>query len=209
MKYLLLGVAAGLGFGIALSQWITAPWWLLFGGAALVALSLWRRAPALLWAGALVLGLLTGGSRIPGEDTRRLPLLREITGRVESAPELHASTISFVIRPQGSESRVLVYLPQGIIPPEELAPGTIVRLTGEGDIAQPRGWQEYLNRRGIAGVFWGRSGEVVIPSRSRAACYLVALRYRLLDKLSAAPPEEGAALLAALLLGEGAPPGGI
>ncbi len=196
-RALLPGIAAALGFGLAFGH--IQP----LGPAALgislvfLALGAWRRSAPLLWASALFLGMAAVHPLSPPKHlTFQLPLLRECTGVVVDLPEPTAKKLSFTVEIPSLGVRLLAYGPQDI----SVLPGQRVRLFGQYGVPEPQGWREYLQRRGIQGLFWAEEVEVLEES-PRGVLFWAALAREKLRSLLFALPQQARALLSALLLG--------
>ncbi|MBC7097943.1 ComEC/Rec2 family competence protein [Candidatus Bipolaricaulota bacterium] len=196
------GLVLALALGSAMAGIVGRPDWCLPAALASLALALLRRSPPLLWLAAFFAGLLLWQpSPVPEATRAQIPLLREVTGSVKDIPEPHPETISFSVRPSGLDGDLLVYLRTGTPWQVGLGPGDLVRLSGEGELLDPGGWGEYLKRRGIVGLFWADGVEVLEQGRAGVLRWLGEVRGKLVARLHATVPEQGAELLAALLFG--------
>lgn len=196
-RALLPGIAAALGFGLALGH--LAP----LGGKALGAAALaflgaaWRRSVPLLWVSALFLGLaLVRPTPLPKHLAFQLPLLQECTGTVVDLPEPTAKRLSFTVAVEGLGVRLLAYGPQGL----PIRPGQRVRLFGEYGEPEPEGYREYLARRGIHGLFWAERVEILAEG-PKGLFFWAAVAREEIRELLAPLPARARALLSALLLG--------
>ncbi len=162
-----------------------------------LALAIGRRSAVALWLATFAVGSLLGSSgSSKGEVGYRLFLLREVKGGVASMPEPHPRTLSFVLEHRLSGTRLLVYVPKGT----EIRPGDTALVKGRFE-RPGGGWGEYLGRRGIVGVFWGKEAEVLERGGPSIMGYLFSLRSSLARVISLSFPDEAASLVAALLLG--------
>lgn len=199
MERLALGLAAALAIGLALgSTW--DPGLPAFLAASLVfLLALATRSSLIIVLSVLLVGIALS-PRSSSFLQEQIPLLREVVGRVEGGPEPHRASVSFVLEAAGLGVDLLVYLRTDDPLAVDLRSGSTVRLTGEGELPQGS-WAEYLERRGIAGVFWGETCEVLEEGPGSFLSWICLARLRLLRKLFSTLPPSGAELLAALLLG--------
>lgn len=196
-RALLPGIAASLGFGLALGHMRPLGVLALAPAGLLWALAVRRKSVPFLWASALFLGL--AGVRPPappGPLARQLPLLRECTGYVVDLPEPTPQKLSFTVEIPNLGVRLLAYVPPGL----SVGPGQRVRLLGQYGVPEPAGYREYLARRGIHGLFWAERGEVLSESPGGLLPWAARTRETLRTLLSGLP-EKAQALFCALLLG--------
>lgn len=196
-RALLPGIAAALGFGVALGYtYPLGPWTLLFAAGVLLIAAL-RRSPVLLWLAALFLGMaLVRPAKFPQYLAFQLPFLRECTGVVADLPEATGKKLSFTVEVENLGVRLLAYAPQEVT----VSPGQRVQLFGQYGIPEPAGYREYLARRGIHGLFWAEKVESLEPSTWGLLVWAARARERL-GTLFLGLPERARALLSALLLG--------
>lgn len=193
------GIALALAVGCALGGLtgsIPLPRMAFLGSAPLLTfMALWRRSVVLLWLSFLVAGVLLGAPETI-DKSPRLVFLREVKGEVASPPEPHPKTISFVLDLPHLGTRLMAYVPKDV----DLRPGDTVRV--QGRFERPGGgWGEYLERRGIAGVFWGKELEILERGTPGLMGLFYSLRSHLTGILTRSFPEDAAPLVVALLLG--------
>lgn len=196
-RALLPGIAAALGFGLALGHLAPlGPLGLGVSALFMVLAARYRRIP-FLWAAALFLGVgLVRPTPLPEHLAFQLPLLRECTGRVVDLPEPTAKRLSFTVEVETLGVRLLAYGPQE----NPVSPGQRVRLFGRYDIPEPQGFRDYLARRGIHGLFWAEHVEILEESPGGLLFWAAQARERLRALLRPLP-SRAQALLCALLLG--------
>ncbi len=196
-RVLLPGIAAGLGFGLVFGQFSTLGPWSLPLSAFFLLLAAWRKCAPFLWAASFFLGMgLVRPVPLPKHLELQLPLLRECTGIVVDLPEPTAKRLSFTVEVESLGVRLLAYGPQDLF----VSPGERVRLFGRYGVPEPKGWREYLARRGIHGLFWADRVEVLSESKGGLLFWTARARETLRGLLSRLP-EKARALLSALLLG--------
>ncbi|MFN3346249.1 MAG: ComEC/Rec2 family competence protein, partial [Candidatus Bipolaricaulaceae bacterium] len=196
-RALLPGIAAALGFGLALGHLRPLGPLALAASAFFLLLALWRKAVPLLWLSALFAGMaLVRPHPEPPHLAFQLPRLTECTGVVADVPEPTAKRLSFVVDIEALGVRLLAYGPQD----HPVFPGQRVRLYGQYEAPEPEGYREYLLRRGIQGLFWADQVEVLEEGPNGLLFWAAQAREKMFRLLSAVP-ERARALLGALLLG--------
>ncbi len=196
-RALLPGIAAALGFGVALGfLWPGGPWALLPAALFLLVAAILRWAPG-LWLASLFVGIaLARPPSFPAHLDFQLPLLQECTGYVVDLPEPTAKRLSFTVEVSNLGVRLLAYVPQDL----SVYPGEKVRLFGRYEVPNPEGYREYLARRGILGLFFAERMEILSESQGGILLWAARAREKMRSLLFPLP-EKGRALLSALLLG--------
>lgn len=196
-KALLPGLAAALGFGLALGHLSPLGPLALAVACFLLLVSAWRKSIPFLWAAALFLGMaLVHPPSLPQYLAFQLPRLKECTGVIVDLPEPTAKRLSFVVEVEALGVRLLAYGP----PDLSLFPGQRIRLHGRYGVPEPEGYREYLGRQGIQGLFWAERVEVLEDGQKGLGFWVAKAREKLRYLLSGLPERTGA-LLSALLLG--------
>lgn len=196
-RALLPGIAAALGFGVALGFLCPGgPWALLAAAFFLIFAAIRRWIPG-LWLSSLFLGIaLARPLSFPAHLQSQLPLLQECIGYVVDLPEPTAKRLSFTVEVPSLGVRLLVYGPQDL----SVYPGEKVQLFGRYGVPEPEGYREYLARRGILGLFFAERVELLSESEGGVLLWAARTREKIRSFFSPLP-EKGKALLSALLLG--------